>query len=202
MEREKLNARDRTGQKRQIFATSGGMREDARRNLRCAALFDHALELSGAAHPRLCLVSTAMGDDPWLVGRAYAAFADRDVTVSHLALFPMPNVEDIGAHLLAQDVVWVMGGSVANLLALWRLHGVDKAMRTAWGNGVVLAGVSAGCLCWHVGGTTDSFGPDLRRVMDALGFLPYANGVHYDSEHQRRPLIQRLVADGMLPTAY
>ena len=83
----------------------------------------------------------------------------------------MPNVDDPRAHLLAQDVVWVWGGSVAGLLAMWRLHGVDAAMREAWEAGVVLAGVSAGSICWHVGGTTDSFGPELRPVTDGLGLL-------------------------------
>jgi peptidase E len=67
---------------------------------------------------------------------------------------------------------------------------------------VVLTGVSAGSVCWHAGGTTDSFGPELRPVTNGLGFLPYSNGVHYDSEAQRRPLYQRLVAEGTLPGGY
>ncbi len=121
---------------------------------------------------------------------------------SHLSLFPMPNVPDVAAHLRAQDVVWVWGGSVAGLLAMWRLHGVDTALREAWESGVVLTGVSAGSICWHTGGTTDSFGPDLRPITNGLGLVPYANGVHYDSEEQRRPLFQQLVADGTLPTGY
>jgi peptidase E len=66
----------------------------------------------------------------------------------------------------------------------------------------VLTGISAGSICWHVGGTTDSFGPELRAVTDGLGFVPYANGVHYDSEDQRRPLLHRLVSGGALPAAY
>jgi peptidase E len=114
----------------------------------------------------------------------------------------MPNVEDIREHLLSQDVIWVWGGSVAGLLALWRLHGVDEVMREAWQAGVVLTGVSAGSICWHVGGTTDSFGPDLRPVTNGLALVPYSNGVHYDSEEQRRPLFQRLIADGTLPAGY
>jgi peptidase E len=114
----------------------------------------------------------------------------------------MPNIEDIAALLLAQDVVWVCGGSVAGLLAMWRLHEVGDAMRTAWEAGVVLTGVSAGSICWHTGGTTDSFGPTLRPVTDGLDFVPYSNGVHYDSEPQRRPLFQRLIADGTLPPGY
>lgn len=114
----------------------------------------------------------------------------------------MPNLPDMRAHLLVQDVIWVWGGSVAGLLAMWRLHGLDVVMREAWETGLVLTGVSAGSICWHVGGTTDSFGPDLRPLTNGLGLLPYANGVHYDSEAQRRPLLHRLVADGTLPTAY
>jgi peptidase E len=114
----------------------------------------------------------------------------------------MPNVDDITSHLLGHDVVWVFGGSVAGLLAMWRLHGVDAAMRTAWQAGVVLTGISAGSICWHVGGTTDSFGPELRPVTDGLALVPFSNGVHYDSELRRRPLFQRLIAAGTLPPGY
>src|SRR5205823_7421521 len=122
--------------------------------------------------------------------------------VTHLNLFYMPNTDDMTGLLLEQDVVWVGGGSVANLLALWRLHGLDQSLRLAWEAGVVLGGVSAGSLCWHVGGTTDSFGPDLRPVTNGLGLIPTSNGVHYDSEEQRRPLYHRLVADGTLPAGH
>jgi peptidase E len=114
----------------------------------------------------------------------------------------MPNVEDVTAHLLEQDVVWVFGGSVAGLLAMWRLHGFDAALHETWQAGVVLTGVSAGSLCWHVGGTTDSFGPQLRPITNGLGFIPFANGVHYDSEEQRRPLFRSLIAAGTLPSGY
>ena len=91
---------------------------------------------------------------------------------------------------------------VAGLLALWRLHGLDDALREAWQAGVVLTGVSAGSICWHVGGTTDSYGPPLRPVTGGLALLPYSNGVHHDSEPGRRPLFHRLVADGTLPTGH
>jgi peptidase E len=121
---------------------------------------------------------------------------------SHLAAFPMPNLDDVTGHLLEQDVIWVSGGSVAGLLALWRLHGYDDALRTAWRAGVVLTGVSAGSICWHAGGPTDSFGPDLRPITNGLGLVPFSNGVHYDSEEQRRPLFRSLIADGTLPAGY
>ncbi len=82
------------------------------------------------------------------------------------------------------------------------VHGLDEILRRVWGAGVVLAGVSAGSICWYQGGTTDSFGPQLRAVTNGLGFLPYGNGVHYDTEERRRPLVHRLVADGTLPETH
>ena len=187
-----------------ILATSGGIGEGRRTRFSFTALTDFAVDLSGVTgrSPRMCLLATAMGDDKAVLHYLTEAAQERGFAASHLSLFPMPNVEDVTAHLLGQDVVWVFGGSVAGLLAMWRLHGVDTALHTAWQAGVVLTGTSAGSICWHVGGTTDSFGPQLRAVTDGLGFVPYANGVHYDSEHQRRPLLHRLVGEATLPAAY
>jgi peptidase E len=187
-----------------ILATSGGIGAGTRTRLTFTALTDFAVELSGVSGrtPRMCLLATAMGDDKAVLHYLTEAASSRGFLASHVSLFPMPTVEDLTGHLLEQDVVWVFGGSVAGLLAMWRLHGLDEALRTAWLTGVVLTGISAGSICWHVGGTTDSFGPDLRPVTDGLGFLPYANGVHHDSEPQRRPLLHQLVGDGVLPAAY
>ena len=188
-----------------ILATSGGFFSTGRGpfSWRRGPLIDHALKLTGKSRARICYLGTASGDSPFGISAFHGAFAGCDDAIaSHLSLFTMPNVTDPAAHLLAQDVIWVGGGSVANLLAVWRVHGLDTVFREAWERGVVLAGVSAGSICWHLGGTTDSFGLDLRAVHDGLGLLPYANGVHYDSEEQRRPLLQKLVAEGTLPTAY
>ncbi len=187
-----------------ILATSGGLKLGHRTRYEFAPLSEYAVELAGVTGraPRICLLTTALGDDRAMLTLLYEAAQVAGWVPSHLALFPMPNVPDISAHLLAQDVIWVGGGSAAGLLAMWRLHGVDVAMRTAWEAGVVLTGVSAGSLCWHVGGTTDSFGPDLRPVTNGLALLPFSNGVHYDSESQRRPLFHRLVAEGTLPDGY
>ncbi len=139
---------------------------------------------------------TASGDQRWFNNDISEAARVAGFDLSHLNLFPMPNVADMEAHLLAQDMVWVNGGSVANLLAVWRIHGLDVIFRRVWEAGVVLAGVSAGSICWFEGGTTDSFGPGLRAVTNGLGLLPYSNGVHHDSEKERRPLVHKLVADG------
>jgi peptidase E len=158
-----------------------------------AKLIDHAFTLSGTARPRVCFIGTATGDDPAYQVSFYSRLSSRDCRPSHLSLFTMPNVADVADHLLAQNVIWVGGGSVANLLAVWRVHGVDQILREAWRRGVVLGGVSAGSLCWFEGGTTDSFGPELQPVTNGLGFLPHSNCPHYDSEERRRPTYHRLI---------
>jgi peptidase E len=185
-----------------ILATSGGFLPTERfRQMRPGGLVREALRLTGKDRPTVCLVMTASGDDTGYLLSTYEAFSGMSVDVTHLALTTMPNAEPRDL-LLTADLVWVGGGSVANLLALWQLHGVDQVMREAWESGILLAGVSAGSICWHLGGPTDSFGPTLRAVTNGLGLLPYGNGVHYDSEDQRRPLLHRLVGDGTLPTSY
>ncbi len=187
-----------------ILATSGGIVASRRLIWEIGPLTEYALDLAGVdgRTPRICLVGTASGDSPTLISRFYDAVQLLGLAGSHLSLFTMPNVPDMREHLLGEVVVWVFGGSVAGLLAMWRLHGLDEIMREVWEAGVVLTGVSAGSLCWHIGGTTDSFGPQLRPITNGLAFLPYSNSVHYDSEPQRRPLYQSLVADGTLPPGY
>ena len=162
-------------------------------------LLERAVELSGADVPRICILNTAMGDDPGSFLRMYELLSRLPVRVSHLQLFPMPNVGDPADLLASQDVIYVGGGSVANMLAVWRVHGLDQVMRSAWQAGIVLAGVSAGAICWFGGGTTDSFGPRLRPFLSGLGLLAGSYCPHYDSEPGRRPEYQSLVADGTLP---
>lgn len=187
---------------RRILASSGGFLSTDRWGvMRPGGIVLEALRLTGKDRPRVCLVMTASGDDRGYLTRSYEALSTLGCDVTHLELFTMPNA-DPEERLAGSDVVWVGGGSVANLLALWRLHGVDEAMRAAWERGAVLAGVSAGSICWHLGGPTDSFGPTLRPVTNGLGLLPFGNGVHYDSEEQRRPLVHRLVGEGTLPVTW
>lgn len=169
--------------------------------LRPGGIMLEALRLTGKDRPRVCLVLTASGDSPEYLAGMYSALADAGCEVDHLALFTQPN-RPVAEAIGRADVVWVGGGSVANLLALWALHGVAEAMREAWERGTILAGVSAGSICWHVGGPTDSFGAKLQVVTNGLGLLPYGNGVHYDSEAGRRPLLHELVKAQTLPTSY
>ncbi|HTE57270.1 MAG TPA: peptidase E [Verrucomicrobiae bacterium] len=186
---------------RHILAASGGYIVGYKR-ASLGPIIKYGLQLTGKKKPRLCYIGTATGDAVSEITTFYNACIDQEVTPSHLQLFTEPNVKDVREHILRQDMIWVDGGSVANLLAVWRVHELDSILRTAWEKGIVLAGCSAGSICWHTGGTTDSFGEDLHPVINALGFLPYSNGVHYDVHKQRRPLFQNLVQENILDEGY
>ena len=164
------------------------------------ALLDLVRRARQVERPRVCFLATASGDAEGYIESFHVAF-DAKAEATHLALFER-TVEAIEPYLLAQDLVYVGGGNTMNMLAVWRLHGVDRALRAAYDAGVVMAGLSAGSLCWFEGGTTDSFGPTLRPIRDGLGFLAGSHCPHYDGEPGRRPIYQSLVASGELPPGY
>jgi peptidase E len=159
------------------------------------ALDDFILSL--ARGPRVCFVPTASGEWPGYVIAFYAAMASKS-EASHLSFFPWPP-EDLRGFVRSQDVIYVGGGNTANMLAIWRLHGMDEALREAWEDGVVLCGSSAGMICWFEAGVTDSFGPQLDGMRDGLGFLHGSACPHYDGEELRRPRYRELVDDGFPP---
>jgi peptidase E len=159
---------------------------------------DYILGLTGQARPKVCFVPTASGDSDGLTVRFYEAFSPDRAAASHLALFTR-TIADLRSFLLDQHVIYVGGGNTANMLAVWRLHGVDAILREAWEAGIVLCGWSAGSICWFEGGTTDSFGPELAPLEDGLGLLSGSHSPHYDGEAQRRPAYQRFVGEGRLP---
>lgn len=178
---------------RQIVAMGGGGFGMEPRNLR---LDRYVFSLARSKRPRVCFVPTASGDSRDYVRRFHAAMQKHDCRPSDLALFRR-DTGDPRSLLLAQDVIYVGGGNTANMLAVWRLHGVDQAMREAWRRGVVLCGLSAGMICWFERSLTDSFGP-LRELNDGLSLLPGSACPHYDGEARRRPVFHRLIRTGVL----
>jgi peptidase E len=181
-----------------IVALGGGGFSMEPRNPR---LDDYVLSLARRRRPRVCFVPTASGDSSSYVDRFLRAFPRRRAETSCLRLFRR-DARDVRRALLANDVVYVGGGNTANLLAIWRLHRVDRALREAWRRGIVLCGVSAGALCWFEAGVTDSFGPRLAPLHDGLGLLRGSFCPHYDGERLRRPTYRRLVASRAVPEGY
>jgi dipeptidase E len=156
------------------------------------------LDLTGKSQPRVLYIPTANGDAPDGIVMFYEAASADGCRPSHLPLF-MRKHEDLAPVILDQDVIYVGGGNTANMLAIWRVQGVDTLLRQAWEQGTVLCGSSAGSICWFEGGITDSFGLQLAELHDGLGFLPGSNCPHYDSEARRQPVYTRAVAGGFLP---
>ena len=158
-------------------------------------LVDYLLGLTGNEDPAVCFLGTATGEAS--VPRFYEAFTSDRCRPSHVDLFGIPR-PDWREHLLSRDLIFVGGGNTASMLGVWRAHGVDQVLRQAWERGVVLAGGSAGAICWFEAGVTDSFRAELDGI-GCLGWLPGSCCPHYDGEEQRRPAYARLLAEGFPP---
>jgi peptidase E len=181
---------------RQILAMGGGGFSMEAGN---ALLDDHVLSLTGAAHPRVCFLPTASGDADHYIVRFYRAFSAGRCEPSHISLFRRDGgASDLAGHLLAQDLIYVGGGSVISLLGTWAAHGIDAMLRAAWESGVVMTGLSAGSLCWFSDGITAFHGE--ARPVRGLGLLPWSNAVHYDDEKRRRAF--RVAVAGGMPPGY
>lgn len=187
-----------------ILATCGGLNPGTWSDAVYGKLVLHAIELADVTGrpPRVAHINTAGGDQRFVEGQELEAASLAGAHASHLRFFPKRNIEDLEGYLLSQDVIWVSGGSVVNLLAVWRAQGLPEILSRAWQGGVVLAGGSAGALCWMSGGTTQSFGPEISVLTDGLGFLPQSLAVHYDSDAARRPAYHRGIVSGELPAGF
>jgi dipeptidase E len=188
--------------KRHIFAMGGGGFSMEPEN---PLLDDYVLDLARRARRirgrkvRVAFVPTASGDSDTYARHFYRAFRPARAEACDLALFDR-DIRDLRAFILSQDVIYVGGGNTANLLAVWRVHGLDRVMREAWRRGVILTGISAGALCWFQCGLTDSFGGGFRRLDGGLGLLRGAMSPHYDGEPRRRPVLHRLIRRGFPAT--
>ncbi|MGV9692511.1 Type 1 glutamine amidotransferase-like domain-containing protein [Streptomyces sp. NPDC003444] len=165
-------------------------------------LDDWALGHARTPRPKVCFVPTASGDAPGYVEKFLAAYRSRACEPTVLSLFRRElDDEALRAFLLSQDVVYVGGGNTANLLAVWRVHGVDRLLREVYERGTLLCGISAGANCWADGSHTDSFGP-LTHLSDGLGLLSGSVCPHYDSEPGRRSSYRTAVATGALAAGW
>ena len=149
-------------------------------------------------NPAICFLPTASGDADRYIAMFYTAFARHRCQPSHVSLFG--RTPDLAEALLSQDVIYVGGGNTRSMLATWRDWGLPSILRRAWKSGTVLAGVSAGAICWFHAGVTDSWAGRLAGLA-CLGLLPGTCCPHYDGEPARRPALHRLVARRAVPAA-
>jgi dipeptidase E len=154
------------------------------------ALYRYVLAQAPKRNPSVCFLPTASGDADTYIAKFYAAFTKLSCRPTHVTLFGRtPNLKEV---LLAQDIIYVGGGNTKSMLAVWQEWNIPALLRRAWRSGVVLAGVSAGAICWFRAGVTDSWAGRLE-VLPCLGFLPGTCCPHYDGEPERRPAVHRLV---------
>jgi dipeptidase E len=165
-------------------------------------LDEFVISMARAPRPRVCFLPTASGDAEGYVARFYRAFSRLDCRPTDLQLFER-RIGDLEAFVREQDVIYVGGGNTANLLAVWRLHGLDEILRRAWEEGVLLCGLSAGMNCWFEASVTDSFDlAHLHPLQDGLGLIAGSACPHYDGEELRRPAFRELVGSGELPAGW
>jgi dipeptidase E len=163
-------------------------------------LCSYILEQSGARRPKICFIPTASGDGAAGIAHFYKLAKRVGAKASHLSLFAQP-LEPLPSFLARNDVIYIGGGNTRNMLLLWRAWGLDRILRAAYERGTVLAGSSAGALCWFASGVTDSF-PGRYAPLQCLGWLRGSFCPHYDSEPKRQPVYRRLVRSGELPGGY
>ena len=160
------------------------------------ALDDFVLGLAGKTRPRVLFLAQASGESDNAIRRFFTAFRGK-AEADFLPLF-VRDGRDPAEVVHGSDIVYVGGGNTANMLAIWRVHGVDRVLVEFWERGGVLAGVSAGSICWFQCSATDSFG-GVAALHDGLGLLSGSACPHYDGEPLRRPTYHRLVGEGALP---
>jgi dipeptidase E len=165
----------------------------------CNPLLDeYVLGLCRSERPKVCFLPSASGDADHYVVRFYRAFPAERCDPSHVSLFRREQgPDDLRAHLLSRDLIYVGGGSVVSLLGVWRAHGIDRILREAWEAGVILCGLSAGSLCWFEEAVTGFHGAPQR--VQGLGLLPFSNCVHYEPTSQRRLAYHEMLREGMRP---
>ena len=180
-----------------VIALGGGGFSEEPRN---SAIDAYILSQSSKTKPRVCFLPTASGDSEVYIDKFYRAYDKLGAVTSHLSLFqPMPKRADKA--LFGQDVIYVGGGNTRNMLALWKDWGIDKLLRRASARGTILAGISAGALCWFKEGLTDS-NPGGFTALAGLGWLKGSFCPHFDSEPRRRPKFRSLIKDGELAAGY
>ena len=183
-------------QKQIVAMGGGGWGMEAENPLLDRYIYDLVKERSD---PRICFVPTASGDSEQYIARFYRHFAPKPARLSHLSLFE-PATCDLESLILSQDIIYVGGGNTKNLIALWKEWHLDTILRTAWNQGIILCGVSAGSICWFEQGVTDSI-PGSRTVLPCLGFLSGSNCPHYNKEAYRKGY-QRLLSEDAIGFGY
>ena len=179
---------------RQIFAIGGRFNVDT---WEPPLLQRHLLSLSAAPYPRICLLAGAVGDNPNAIEQFYREIGIHDCRPTHLNIYK-PITRDFADYFAGMDIIYVNGGSTRNLITVWRDWGIDAALRSAWEEGVVMSGTSAGMNCWFEACITDSYPPEML-ALPCIGLLRGSACAHYTKRPDRAPTFRKLIAEATIP---
>lgn len=184
-----LSAQDKT-----VFVTGGSFGKP---------YIQYVASLTNKTNPKICFVPTASADNPYSITAWYSNVEDLPIRPYVLRTFinSSPSQKSWEEMILGMDAIIVGGGSTLNMMAIWKAQGIDTVLKKAYDKGIVMAGGSAGSLCWFTGGSTDSR-PKALSIVECLGFLNYSHSPHYHAEAARRPLYHQLILEGKLKAGY
>ena len=179
--------------KKHIIAIGGG---GFGRNATSNLIENYIINLSSNAIPRICFLPTATGDNDTYIVRFYSVFTRLNCIPSHIDFFS--RTIDINDHIMNQDIIFVGGGNTKSMLAVWKDWGMNKILKKAYENGVVMSGVSAGAICWFTSGVTDSWQNELK-ILPCLDFIKGTCCPHYDEEPSRIPYVKKILKESKIP---
>jgi dipeptidase E len=152
----------------------------------------YILSLTGKERPKVCFLPQASAESQQYIVNFFSAYTKLGAEPSWASLFGrVPN--EWRDTILKQDVIYVGGGNTKTMLAIWREWGMDEVLKEALANGTILAGISAGAICWFDACVTDSVWP--LGTIRGMGLLAGSACPHYDGEPERRPTLLRMIAD-------
>jgi len=153
-----------------------------------------AVDLTGKRHPQALFIPTASGDSfgycqtfDRIYGRLLGCRTD------HLLLLKRDrNRREIQEKIFQADLIYAGGGNTLRMMKQWRRDGVDAYLLKAGKQGTVLCGLSAGAICWHEWGHSDSRSfsgkSDWSHIrVRGLGFQKGIFCPHLRQEKRNRP---------------
>jgi len=179
---------------RTIFAYGGQINK---------AFLSYIISLTGKPNPKVCFLPTATGDSPNYIAYWYGLCTDMPLRpyVQKTFINSSPDQKSFEEMLLDMDAIVVGGGNTLNMLAIWKAQGIDTVLRKAYEHGILLAGGSAGSLCWFSSGYTDSRPKALSKI-EGLGYIKASHCPHYNTEASRKPLYHNSILSGDQTAGY
>ena len=160
---------------------------------------EYILNQSSCPKPKICFFPTASAENIDYVKNYYKAFSKLNCEPIDISLFS--RTPDLKRYIEESDIIYIGGGNTKSMLAVFYEWGIDQLLLEAYHSGKILAGVSAGAICWFKLGITDSWESQLK-VLDCLDMLPGCCCPHYNGEEDRKPSVFNMISENKISSCY